>query len=138
MSQVGQTWPRLMCAQTAAAYLAEKDLLAHHLRVVIMNDNPRRRTPAAQYLRERRGIPCSPGTLANYAVSGTGRLYWLAGRFPVYAEADHEAWALGRLSGPRRNTSQVMQSTSASATLARRSQRSTTIGNEPLASEASG
>ena len=57
----------------------------------------RRRASAAQYLHDRWGIPCAPGTLANFAVSGTGPIYRLAGRFPVYAEADLDAWARDRL-----------------------------------------
>src|SRR5262245_46056482 len=93
--------------------------------------NPRRRAPAAQYLRERWGIPCSTGTLANYAVSGAGPIYWLAGRFPVYAEADLDAWALGRLSGPR-NTSHTRQAVYTSATCAKGSRRSVTTGNKRL------
>ena len=50
------------------------------------------------------GHPCSTGTLANLAVSGTGPIYRLAGRFPVYAEPDLDAWAQERLSAPRRCT----------------------------------
>ena len=69
-----------------------------------MTDNLRRRAQAAQYLRDRWGIPCSAGTLANLAVSGTGPLYRLAGRFPVYAESDLDAWAQERLSTRRRST----------------------------------
>jgi len=69
-----------------------------------MSDNLRRRVPAAQYLRERWGIACSAGTLANLAVTGTGPIYRLAGRFPVYAQADLDAWAQERLSEPRRST----------------------------------
>ena len=63
----------------------------------------RRRHSAAQYLHDHWGIPCSPGTLANLAVSGTGPIYRLAGRFPVYAECDLDAWAEGRMSAPRRS-----------------------------------
>jgi hypothetical protein len=69
-----------------------------------MTDKFRRRAPAAQYIRDRWGIPCSGGTLANLAVNGSGPLYRLAGRFPVYAEADLDAWAQERLSAPRRCT----------------------------------
>jgi hypothetical protein len=69
-----------------------------------MTHNLRRRAPAAQYLRDRWGIPCSRGTLANYAVNGGGPLYRLAGRFPLYAEGDLDAWAQERLSAPRRST----------------------------------
>jgi hypothetical protein len=64
----------------------------------------RRRTSAAHYLRERWGIVCSTGTLANLAVDSNGPLYRLAGRFPVYAEADLDDWAQERLSEPRRGT----------------------------------
>jgi hypothetical protein len=68
-----------------------------------MTDHLRRRALAAQYLRDRWGLPCSTGTLANLAVSGTGPLYRLAGRFPVYAQEDLDAWAQERLSEPRRS-----------------------------------
>jgi hypothetical protein len=70
-----------------------------------MAEHLRRRATAAQYLRDRWGFPCSPGTLANLAVRGTGPLYRLAGRYPVYAEADLDAWAQQRLTAPRRSTS---------------------------------
>jgi hypothetical protein len=69
-----------------------------------MTDNLWRRTLAAQYLRDRWGVPCSVGTLANHAVTGTGPLYRIAGRFPVYAQDDLDTWAQERLSKPRRST----------------------------------
>lgn len=66
-----------------------------------------RRASAAKYLRDRWGLPCSAGTLANLAVSGTGPVYRLAGRFPVYAQNDLDAWAQKRLGKPRRSTSEA-------------------------------
>jgi len=70
-----------------------------------MHSDLKRRPSAAQYLRDRWGIACSTGTLANLAVSGAGPVYRLAGRFPVYAVQDLDEWAQQRLSEPRRSTS---------------------------------
>lgn len=63
-----------------------------------------RRVAAAEYLREQYGIPCAKQTLAKYAVVGGGPVYRLAGRFPVYAMEDLDAWAQSRLSEPMRAT----------------------------------
>src|SRR5882757_629585 len=43
------------------------------------------RTPeAAFYLTEGRGVPTSPGHLANLRVDGGGPKFHLAGRYPLY------------------------------------------------------
>jgi len=65
-----------------------------------------RRVDAAAYISVQYAIPCSRQTLTKYAVAGTGPLYRVAGRFPVYSTADLDAWALSRLSGPIRSTSE--------------------------------
>jgi hypothetical protein len=65
----------------------------------------RRRTEAARYIRETWGLPCSPSWLAKLAVLGGGPLFRKAGRFPMYADTDLDAWALARMSGPRKSTS---------------------------------
>ncbi len=65
----------------------------------------RRRAEAARYVRETWGLPCSPSWLAKLAVVGGGPIYRKAGRFPIYADADLDSWAQGRISGPRCSTS---------------------------------
>lgn len=63
------------------------------------------RDQAADYIRMRHGQRCSRSTLAHAAVSGNGPLFRLAGRYPVYLEEDLDDWARGRISAPRRSTS---------------------------------
>lgn len=46
-----------------------------------------RRRPAAEYLREQRGIPCSEKTLAKLACIGGGPVYRLFGRIPLYTSS---------------------------------------------------
>jgi hypothetical protein len=64
-----------------------------------------RRADAASYVRRRYGFPCSRQWLAKLAVVGGGPTYRKSGRTPVYAPADLDAWALGRIGVPRRSTS---------------------------------
>lgn len=52
-----------------------------------------RRADAARYIRETYGIPCAPATLAKKACVGGGPAYKLAGKFPIYARDDLDAWA---------------------------------------------
>ena len=66
-----------------------------------------RRADAAQYLREAHGIPCAPATLAKYACNGSGPAFRKAGKFPIYAQDDLDAWAKSRLSKPVRSTSEL-------------------------------
>lgn len=71
-------------------------------------DAPRRylrRQAAAQYVRERWGLPCQPSWLAKLAVVGGGPIFRRCGRIPVYEEAVLDAWARSRLSVPMRSTS---------------------------------
>ncbi|MCH4151437.1 MAG: DNA-binding protein [Sphingobium sp.] len=68
-------------------------------------DRMLRRADAATYLQARHGLPCAMQTLARKAVEGTGPLYHLSGRFPLYRVADLDAWAAQQLSAPRRSTS---------------------------------
>jgi len=65
----------------------------------------RRRAEAARYVREKWGLPCSPSWLAKLAVLGGGPLVHKAGRFPMYADSDLDAWAQDRLGKPLRSTS---------------------------------
>ena len=52
------------------------------------------------------GYPIQPSTLATKATRGGGPPYRLFGVRPLYRWGDALAWAQGRLSAPRRSTSQ--------------------------------
>jgi hypothetical protein len=67
----------------------------------------RRRVDAAEYVREKWGLPCSPAWLAKLAVVGGGPTYQKAGRTPLYTDENLDAWAESRLSPPMRSTSDV-------------------------------
>ncbi|PZR90027.1 MAG: hypothetical protein DLM68_05115 [Hyphomicrobiales bacterium] len=75
----------------------------------VMTATPRYfvRTHAAHYVRETWGLPCSPRWLAKLAVVGGGPVFRKAGKTPLYAPADLDAWAQSRISGPRLSTSDV-------------------------------
>jgi hypothetical protein len=76
----------------------------------INSHNPqrlRRRKEAAQYVRDRWGIPLSQQTLAKLAVIGGGPPYRLAGRFPLYEGSDLDAYALAKLGPKQWSTSDV-------------------------------
>ncbi len=62
-----------------------------------------RRAEAANYLENVHGQPCKPQYLAKLAVIGGGPPFQKAGKFPLYAPCDLDAWALQRLS-PRVNS----------------------------------
>lgn len=64
-----------------------------------------RRTEAAAYVRLRWGMPCSRQWLAKLAVTGGGPVFRKAGRTPLYAPADLDAWAEARIGAPQRSTS---------------------------------
>jgi hypothetical protein len=64
-----------------------------------------RRDQAARHIRELWGLPCSPRWLAKLAVVGGGPIYRKAGRTPIYAPADLDAWALARIGAPQRSSS---------------------------------
>ena len=65
------------------------------------------RNEASEYLLHHFGIHAMPGTLAKYASLGGGPAFRKAGRFPVYEEADLDAWAVARLSKRVRSTSEL-------------------------------
>ena len=56
-----------------------------------------RRTEAAQYIKEKWGYPCSPRTLAKYAVIGGGPSFRKAGRYPLYHPDDLDRWVSDKL-----------------------------------------
>jgi hypothetical protein len=64
-----------------------------------------RRKPAAQYLREHWGLPCSPNTLAKLAVVGGGPTYRRAGRIPLYSIEDLDRYVEKKLGKEQRSTS---------------------------------
>ena len=64
-----------------------------------------RRKPAAQYLREHWGLPCSPNTLAKLAVIGGGPIYRRAGRIPLYAIEDLDRYVEQKIGKQHRSTS---------------------------------
>jgi hypothetical protein len=66
------------------------------------------RAEAARYIAER-WFPCSPKTLAKLAVVGGGPKFRKAGRIPLYAIEDLDAWASSKI-GPRVSTTSELSS----------------------------
>ncbi len=69
-------------------------------------DTMLRRRQTAAALSEA-GYPVAETTLATKAARGGGPPYRSFGRIPLYRWGDALAWAEGRLSLPRRNTSEA-------------------------------
>jgi len=65
-----------------------------------------RRSAAADYLREKWGIPRSAKTLAKLACIGGGPIYRRFGRIPLYTTADLDAYAEAKLGKPVHSTSE--------------------------------
>src|SRR5271168_1330219 len=61
-----------------------------------------RRSEAARHVRDKWGYPCSPKTLAKYAVIGGGPRFRKAGRYPLYHPDDLDGWINGKLEDGRR------------------------------------
>ena len=72
-----------------------------------------RRAESAHYVQTTYGFPCSRQWLAKLAVIGGGPVYRKAGRTPIYAPKDLDAWAVARIGGPQRSTSDTATSTPA-------------------------
>ena len=64
-----------------------------------------RRAEAAQHIYDRWGYPCSPRTLAKYAVIGGGPPFRKAGRYPLYHPDDLDRWISVKLSDAVTSTS---------------------------------
>jgi hypothetical protein len=64
-----------------------------------------RRAEAAQHIQTKWGYPCSPRTLAKYAVIGGGPLFRKAGRYPLYHPDDLDTFVRSKLSDPVTSTS---------------------------------
>jgi hypothetical protein len=67
----------------------------------------KRRAAASAYLRDRWGVERAPGTLAKLAVVGGGPRFRKAGRIPLYAPADLDAWASALLGKAVASTSEL-------------------------------
>ncbi|MGO9055929.1 MAG: hypothetical protein ACLQU2_00860 [Candidatus Binataceae bacterium] len=67
-----------------------------------------RRAEAARYVQDGRGYPCSPKTLAKYAVVGGGPRFRKAGRFPLYDPNDLDDWINDKLSDLVTSTSALV------------------------------
>jgi len=66
---------------------------------------PRRRPAAAAYIAEKTGGRCSTSHLAKLAVKGTGPAYRYYNRYPIYDEADLDAYIESRTSAKVHSTS---------------------------------
>jgi hypothetical protein len=66
-----------------------------------------RRKSAAEYVRARWGVPCSPNTLAKLATIGGGPVFRRSGRTPLYTADNLDRWVESKLSRPMRSTSDV-------------------------------
>lgn len=64
-----------------------------------------RRVAAARHIQEKWGYPCSPGTLAKYAVIGGGPPFRKASRYPLYDPNDLDGWISDKLSDRVTSTS---------------------------------
>jgi hypothetical protein len=64
-----------------------------------------RRAEAAAHIQQKWGYPCSPRTLAKYAVIGGGPPFRKAGRYPLYHPDDLDGWVGRKLSDPVTSTS---------------------------------
>lgn len=81
----------------------------HEKQVIDSTPRLRRITAAyaAKYIRDTHGVPCSPKTLAKLRCIGGGPAFYKAGRVPLYAEEDLDAWAESRLSRRVMSTSEL-------------------------------
>lgn len=64
-----------------------------------------RRAEAADYVRQHWGLPCSHAYLQKLASVGGGPVFQRAGRWPMYLEADLDAWVDAKISGPLKKAS---------------------------------
>ncbi len=72
-------------------------------------NRPLRRNEASIYLYENHGIRRAVGTLAKLAVVGGGPRFRVAGRIPLYAPDDLDAWAESILSPLVNSTSELRE-----------------------------
>jgi hypothetical protein len=65
-----------------------------------------RRREAAQYVREKWGVPCAHKTLAKLAVVGGGPPFVRYGRVPLYDSESLDAFVRSKLSRQFKSTSE--------------------------------
>jgi hypothetical protein len=65
------------------------------------------RAQAAEYIKTHFNIPCSVGTLTQYATDGTGPLYRRISRATLYDPADIHRWFEERATKPIRAAKEV-------------------------------
>ena len=65
-----------------------------------------RRSVASVYLKNQWGLDYAQRTLAKLACLGGGPKMQYAGRFPLYAIEDLDAWAAAKISPPVSSTSE--------------------------------
>lgn len=65
---------------------------------------------ASRYVKSRYGIPCSSARLAKERVKGTGPVFRLFSRFPIYSPAELDVWATAQISAPVHSTSAYIPS----------------------------
>jgi hypothetical protein len=65
-----------------------------------------RRSQAAAYLHQQFGA-YTTGTLAKLACLGGGPQFRKIGKYPVYSQADLDAWAASKMSAPVSSTSEL-------------------------------
>ena len=68
-----------------------------------------RRSEASAYLQAEWGVVRRPATLAKLAVTGGGPRFQRAGRVPLYATSDLDAWAEALLSPSVRSTAELRE-----------------------------
>ena len=74
-----------------------------------------RRAEAATHIHHKWGYPCSPRTLAKYAVVGGGPRFRKAGRYPLYHPDDLDDWINGKLSNVVTSTSTLVRASSSAS-----------------------
>jgi hypothetical protein len=65
-----------------------------------------RRREAAEYVREKWGVPCAHKTLAKLAVVGGGPSFLRFSRVPLYSSESLDAWVRSKLSQQFKSTSE--------------------------------
>jgi hypothetical protein len=97
-----------------------------------------RRAEAAKHIREKWGYPCSPRTLAKYAVVGGGPPFRKAGRYPLYHPEELDRWVSDKLSDPVTSTSELAADSSSRQSIKSRGQGAAVVGTNGLAALSNG
>src|SRR5262249_23777927 len=97
-----------------------------------------RRTEAAEHIQQKWGYPCSPRTLAKYAVVGGGPPFRKAGRYPLYHPDDLDRWVSDKLSDPVTSTSELAADSSSRRSIKSRGQGATVVGTNGFVAPSNG